>query len=69
VVYRFKPTDFVIRINGKVRYRILKLITTNRASVYKSATFSKDINVKAYECVSDKRATYYFRDEELELWV
>jgi hypothetical protein len=67
--YRFKPTEYVIRRNGNVKYRILKLVSLpNKESIYKSKGSPKSINEKVYECISAKGATYFFRDEELEPW-
>jgi hypothetical protein len=68
MAYRFEPADYVVRINGKVRYRVRKLLKSNRDTIYKMYEFPKAINEKIYQCVSDKGATYYFRDEELESW-
>jgi hypothetical protein len=68
MAFRFKPTDYVLRTNGKIRYQVLKLLKSNRKTIYNPNESADVINKMVYQCISDKGATYYFIDEELEPW-
>jgi|GEM_PF-4019747 hypothetical protein len=62
MAYRFKPSDYVIRINSKLKHRILKLAL----HIKRTRSYPLNVNERVYEYVSAKGTTYYFSDEELQ---